>query len=214
MNLNINLRNVQEQIEENSEQVRKYAHKAALAYTGLWALAYDSARSGLENSVELLEKAEKRGEEVETEFNRQYNRYYDQATSEFKKLQERYAGRIDLEESTNAVTRAVNENAKAVQESLSKALSKVGISDLDAKEIEESVIEVQKAVDDTAGVIKEAMKNPLERYDGLTVQDVIGEMDKMTNQELQEVLAYEKAHKDRVTLIRELEERLGMPIDA
>ena len=45
MNVTINLRNVQEQFGENSEQVRKVAHKAALAYAGLWAMAYERGES-------------------------------------------------------------------------------------------------------------------------------------------------------------------------
>ena len=95
MNVNIDLRNLQEQVGENGDQVRKYAHKAALAYTGLWAMAYDSAKSGLEGSKELLDKAEKRGEEVETELSKQYSKYYEQAMQEFQKLKGRAGEVVD-----------------------------------------------------------------------------------------------------------------------
>ena len=43
MNVNIDLRNLHEQVGENGEQVRKYAHKAALAYTD--AIVWDAGLS-------------------------------------------------------------------------------------------------------------------------------------------------------------------------
>lgn len=233
MNVNINLRNVQEQVGENSEQVRKYAHKAALAYAGLWAMAYDSAKSGLDGSKEMLEKAEKRGEEVEQEFNKQYHKYYDQAMEEFKKLQERYgenlnldevskyydqameeakklqeryAGNLDLDEVSKTVTKTVGDNTKLVQENLAKALSMVGITGK-GEDIRETVIEVTATVEET-------LKAPVKDYDDLTAKDLIAQFEGMSKRKLAMIREYEVATKNRVTVLRELDERLGEAVEA
>ena len=39
--MNIDLRNVQEQVEDSVKQAQTFGRKAVLAYAGLWGLAYD-----------------------------------------------------------------------------------------------------------------------------------------------------------------------------
>ncbi len=199
MNVNIDLRNLQEQVGENSDQVRKYAHKAALAYTGLWAMAYDSAKSSLEGSKELLDKAEKRGEEVETELGKQYSKYYEQAMQEFHKLQGRAGDVVDLEEVSKNVTNVVSDNAKIVQENVGKVMSKVGLpSRVDVPEV---VIEVS--------VNGEEISPPLPDYEELTAKELVARFDDMTVEELQVIRAYEVGAKNRVTVLRDIDERLS-----
>jgi hypothetical protein len=195
MNVNIDLRNLQEQVGENGEQVRKYAHKAALAYTGLWAMAYDSAKSGLEGSKELLDKAEKRGEEVEAEFSKQYSKYYDQALQEFQRLQERTGNVVDLE----GVSKNVSENAKLVQENVNKVMSRVGLPS--REDVPEVVIEVS--------VNGEEVQPPLPDYEELTAKELVAKFDDMSVEDLRIVRAYEAAMKNRVTVLRDIDERLS-----
>jgi gas vesicle protein len=204
MNVNFDLRNLQEQAGENGEQVRKYAHKAALAYTGLWAMAYDSAKSGLEGSKELLDKAEKRGEEVETEFGKQYSKYYEQAMQEFHKLQERAGGVVDLEEVSKSVTNVVSDNAKAVQENVGKVMNKVGLPT--RVDVPEVVIEVS--------VNGEEVAPPLPDYEELTAKELVAKFDDMTVEELQVIRAYEIGAKNRVTVLRDIDERLSEAVVA
>ena len=204
MNVNIDLRNLQEQVGENGDQVRKYAHKAALAYTGLWAMAYDSAKSGLEGSKELLDKAEKRGEEVETELSKQYSKYYDQAMQEFQKLQGRAGDVVDLEEVSKNVTNVVSDNAKVVQENVGKVMSKVGLpSRVDVPEV---VIEVS--------VNGEEVSPPLPDYEELTAKELVAKFDDMTVEQLQVIRAYEVGAKNRVTVLRDIDERLSEAVVA
>ncbi len=204
MNVNIDLRNLQEQVGENGDQVRKYAHKAALAYTGLWAMAYDSAKSGLEGSKELLDKAEKRGEEVETELSKQYSKYYDQAMQEFQKLQGRAGDVVDLEEVSKNVTNVVSDNAKVVQDNVGKVMSKVGLpSRVDVPEV---VIEVS--------VNGEEVSPPLPDYEELTAKELVAKFDDMTVEQLQVIRAYEAGAKNRVTVLRDIDERLSEAVVA
>jgi len=197
MNIELKLRNPQD-----IENVREIAHKAILAYAGLWGMAYDSAKYGLENSQELLEKAEKRGEEMEQEFNKWYDRYLDQATDEFGKLRERYGENFEgvkevITENTKGVKDVVAENAKGVTDKVLAAVR----SGANGEDVQETVIEVAEAAEET-------VKAPFEDYDSLTAKELIAKFDGMDDKALEMIREYEAATKNRVTVLRELDERL------
>lgn len=197
MNIELKLRNPQD-----IENVREIAHKAILAYAGLWGMAYDSAKYGLENSQELLEKAEKRGEEMEQEFNKWYDRYLDQATDEFGKLRERYGENFEgvkevITENTKGVKDVVAENAKGVTDKVLAAVR----PGANGEDVQETVIEVAEAAEETA-------KAPFEDYDSLTAKELIAKFDGMDDKALEMIREYEAATKNRVTVLRELDERL------
>lgn len=197
MNIELKLRNPQD-----IENVREIAHKAILAYAGLWGMAYDSAKYGLENSQELLEKAEKRGEEMEQEFNKWYDRYLDQATDEFGKLRERYGENFEgvkevITENTKGVKDVVAENAKGVTDKVLAAVR----PGANGEDVQETVIEVAEAVEET-------VKAPFEDYDSLTAKELIAKFDGMDDKALEMIREYEAATKNRVTVLRELDERL------
>jgi hypothetical protein len=214
MNIELKLRNPQEQFG-NVENVREIAHKAVLAYAGLWGMAYDSARYGLENSQELLEKAEKRGEEMEQEFSKWYDRYLDQATDEFSKLRERYGENFEgvkdvVAENTKGVTEVITTNTKVVTD---KVLSTVRPGS-NGKDVQETVIEVAEAAKETANATKEAVeemvKAPFDGYNDLTAKEVVAKFDGMDDKALEMIRDYETATKNRVTVLRELDERLAV----
>jgi hypothetical protein len=50
---------------------------------------------------------------------------------------------------------------------------------------------------------------PLPGYDGMTVQDVVGRLDGLDVDVVRSLLAYEREHKGRSTLLRRVERRLG-----
>jgi len=197
MNIELKLRNPQD-----IENVREIAHKAILAYAGLWGMAYDSAKYGLENSQELLEKAEKRGEEMEQEFSKWYDRYLDQATDEFGKLRERYGENFEgvkevITENTKGVKDVVAENAKGVTDKVLAAVR----PGANGEDVQETVIEVAEAAEET-------VKAPFEDYDSLTAKELIAKFDGMDDKALEMIREYEAATKNRVTVLRELDERL------
>ena len=50
---------------------------------------------------------------------------------------------------------------------------------------------------------------PLDDYDGLNVGEVEGKARGLSDEEIEEILSYEKYHENRKTLIEKLERRLG-----
>ncbi len=205
MNIEIKLRNPQEQFG-NVENVRDIAHKAILAYAGLWGMAYDSAKYGLENSQELLEKAEKRGEEMEQEFSKWYDRYLEQASGEFSKLLERYGENFEgvkevITENTKGVKDVVTGNTKGVTD---KVLSAVRPGS-NGKDVQGTVIEVAEAVAET---VENVVKAPFDGYDSLTAKELIAKFDGMDDKALEMIRDYEAATKNRITVLREIDERL------
>jgi len=210
MNIELKLRNPQD-----VENVREIARKAVLAYAGLWGMAYDSAKYGLENSQELLEKAEKRGEEMEQEFSKWYDRYLDQATGEFGKLLDRYGENFGgvkevITENTKGVKDVVAENTKGVTD---KVLSAVRPG-ANGRDVQGTVIEVAEAasetVEDAAETVKDAVKAPFEGYDNLTAKKLVATFDDMDDKALEMIRDYEAATKNRVTVLRKIDERLAV----
>ncbi len=50
---------------------------------------------------------------------------------------------------------------------------------------------------------------PLENYDGLTVKEVSEKLDDLSEQEIRIIRSYEKRHKNRETLLRQLDRKLA-----
>ena len=49
---------------------------------------------------------------------------------------------------------------------------------------------------------------PIERYDHLTVDEVTGKLDDLSDDEVRQIEKYEKQHRNRVTLLENIERRL------
>ena len=54
---------------------------------------------------------------------------------------------------------------------------------------------------------------PIENYDELTVDEIVGELGSLSAEELETVRGYEKLNKDRETLLYEIERTLSFPIE-
>ena len=54
---------------------------------------------------------------------------------------------------------------------------------------------------------------PIENYDELTVDEVAGELGKLSVAELEQVRGYEKRNKNRETLLYEIERKISFPIE-
>lgn len=83
-------RTVRNGIAYGVQQMRTVTHRTFLAAIGLSGLAYDGVRRRLEDSREYLEKAEQRGEEIESEMsarlNERVHQLENQAGDELRKL--------------------------------------------------------------------------------------------------------------------------------
>lgn len=189
--MDVNLRTVQEQVGDNVQQARKFAHRSALAYIGLWGMAYDFAKDSYENGFELLDKAEERGELLVRELNEQLDRYQEQAADEAKKVRTR------VEDQVEGVSKTITTNTEALQKNANKVLSRMGVAAGDiADEVTATVIEVKSEL------------APFADYDELNVKDVTDKLSELDIVQLKVARAYEAGTKNRVTVMRHIDEMI------
>ena len=149
----------------------------------------------LESGKDLLDKAELRGEEMVRELNTQLDKASEQATGEAKKVVARVNEQVDGVSSS--VTSAVTDNTKTLEQEVEKVLSKVGFG---RGEVTATVIEVAEDL--------EKLAEPFTGYAELTVKEILDKVDGMDEEELRAVRAYEAGTKKRVTVLRDVDERL------
>ena len=190
--MNIDLRNVQEQVEDGVKQAQTFGRKAVLAYAGMWGLAYDKAQELWAESGKLLEKAEKRGEDIEAEWMQQFNKV--QEKPEVKRVVGYVEDQVDH----------VSKNAKSVVAEVEKFLAQFqpAASNVQAT-VKDVAIEVQ-------AVVTEAV---VEGYDEMPAKDVIAMLPSFSKEMLAKVREYEAANKNRVTVLREIDEMLETSVD-
>jgi len=99
MTVKINMRSVQEGVEDNSKKAREIGRKALLAYLGVWGLSYDAGKSIYSDGWKWVETAEKRGEKIEHAFVK--------ATDSYQK---------SIIENVNKIAHKVEDGAKQVLE--------------------------------------------------------------------------------------------------
>lgn len=191
--MDVNLRNVQEQVTDGAQQVQTVSNKALLAYIGFWGLGYDFAKEAVEVGKDLIDKAELRGEEIVRDLNGQLETYTNQATGEVKKV----AGAVNSQ--VEGVSGIITDNTKTVEQEVEKILTRVGFSRSD---VAATVIEVQEELNELA--------EPFDGYDELTVKEIVDQFDDMNDEDLLVVRVYEAGTKKRVTILREVDERLGV----
>lgn len=190
--MDVNLRTVQEQVGDNVQQARKFANRSVFAYIGLWGLAYDFAKDAYAGSFDLLDKAEERGEVMVRELNEQLDRYQEQAATEAKKAR----GRV--EEQVDGVSKTVSTNTEMLQKNASKVLSRMGLAVGDvAADVTATIIEVK------------AELAPFDGYDDMTAKEVTDKLGTLNAAELKVARAYEAGTKNRVTVLREIDEMLA-----
>ena len=190
--MNIDLRNVQEQVEDGVKQAQTFGRKAVLAYAGMWGLAYDKAQELWAESGKLLEKAEKRGEDIEAEWTQQFNKV--QEKPEVKRVVDYVEDQVDH----------VSKNAKSVVAEVEKFLAQFqpAASNMQAA-VKDVAIEVQAAV--TEAVV--------EGYDEMPAKDVIAMLPSFSKEMLAKVREYEAGNKNRVTVLREIDELLEASVE-
>ncbi len=178
--MNIDLRNVQEQVEDSVKQAQTFGRKAVLAYAGLWGLAYDKSREFWAEGTKLMDKAEKRGEELEHEWLDQFNKV--QKNPEVKKV----VGYVEEQYDS------VSKNAKSVVTEVEKFLAQFNPAGERAESmVKDVIIEVKEAI--------------VEGYDEMPAKDIIAMLPSMPKDLLVKVREYEANNKGRVTVMREID---------
>ena len=135
-----------------------------------------------------MDKAEKRGEELEHEWLDQFNKV--QKNPEVKKV----VGYVEEQYDS------VSKNAKSVVTEVEKFLAQFNPAGERAEAIVQDVaIKVQEAI--------------IEGYDEMPAKDVIAMLPSMPKDLLVQVREYEVNNKNRVTVLREIDELLEAPAE-
>ncbi|HRJ43311.1 MAG: phasin family protein [Caldilineaceae bacterium] len=204
---NIDLRNAQEAVEDNLKLAQKTSRKVALTYAGLLGLAYDEAKAILERGCKMVSDAEHRGEKMEAATLRQVKnarkgveKQVKKAEKEVEKAQKRFTKQLRRSEA-----KAENEMESQVE----KVLERLGIPS------RERIIKLSAEIEALSRKIDQEVVQagetewvaPLAEYDTMTAREIVALMEGMSAEQMAEVKAYEMAHDNRVTVIREVERR-------
>ena len=182
------------------EDVRTTARKAVLANVGLFALAYDHAKSLTSNFDTIVEDA---GDRAATLF--------EEAIERGVKIEG-----VALDRAEQLRSEA-NERFGGIESRIKETLGRTNVTVMEEVPVVETVVEAvtDAAVDikeDVAEAVEEVAKAtalPFEGYGDLTAKDVIGQMEEMTSEQLAAIKAYESENANRVTVIREIDRRLA-----
>ena len=188
--MNVDLRDVQEKVEDGVQSAKNMGRKVVLASIGVWGLAYDKAQEMWDASMGLVDKAEKRGEEIEQDLGKRFN-----------KMQEQVQEQPQVKKVVDVVDNSydhVSKNAKSVVAEVEKFLGQ-----FQAK--------TEEAAKDVAIEVEKAMDAVLPGYDEMAAKDIVGKLPGMPKEALIEIREYEVKGKNRVTVLREIDVLLETP---
>jgi transposase len=184
--MNVDLRDVQEKVDDGMKSAKDMGRKAVLASVGVWGLAYDKAHDLWGVSMGMVDKAEKRGEELEQDFGKRFNKMQEQP--QVKKV-------VDVVEDGYDV---VSKNAKSVVAEVEKFLAQFQPKAEEA--MKDVVIEVEKTLDAV-----------IAGYDELAAKEIVLKLPELSKEQLIEIREYEVKSKNRVTVLREIDVLLETP---
>jgi hypothetical protein len=200
----VDLRNVQEQVEDKAKKVqgqmqdtakmaKTYGRKAERIYLGLLGMAYDYSLEMMKTGKDFLDKAEKRGVKVEKELNERVTEMRKEATEEVRNLRKR------VETQVEEVKDEVTARGEAMEKEVQKAIEKVKPSSINGKNVQVDVVKIEVEV---------VTAPPVAGYDEMNVEEVREQLGLLDVVKLQEVRGYEVAHKNRITVLREIDAEL------
>jgi len=184
--MDVDLRDVQEKVEGSVKQAQDLGRKTMLATVGMWGMAYDKAQEMWKSGMELVDKAEKRGEEIEQVWTKQFDKL--QENPEVKKVVVYVEDQVDV----------VSKNSKSVVVEVEKFLAQF------QSKAEEVAKEVAIKVESIADAV-------VPGYDDLSAKDVVAKLGDLPRAKLLEIREYEVKNKNRVTVLRELDVMLETP---
>jgi hypothetical protein len=184
--MNVDLRDVQEKVDDGVKSAKDMGRKVVLASVGVWGLAYDKAQDVWGAGMGMVDKAEKRGEELEQDFGKRFNKMQEQP--QVKKV-------VDVVEDGYDV---VSKNAKSVVAEVEKFLAQFQPKAEEA--MKDVVIEVEKTLDAV-----------IAGYDELAAKEIVLKLPELSKEQLIEIREYEVKGKNRVTVLREIDVLLETP---
>jgi hypothetical protein len=184
--MNVDLRDMQEKVEDGVQSAKNVSRKAVLASVGMWGLAYDKAHEFWGAGMGMVDKAEKRGEELEQDFGKRFNKMQEQP--QVKKV-------VDVVEDGYDT---VSKNAKTVVTEVEKFLAQFQPK-------------TEEAMKDVAIEVEAVMEAVLPGYDEMAAKDIVVKLPGMPKEKLIEIREYEVKSKNRVTVLREIDVLLESP---
>lgn len=213
---NIDLREAQEKVDNNLRQVRKMSRKALLAYAGMWGLAFDEAATLLKQGQHLLADAQNRGEKLEAEANQRVQNAREGAESRMRDLE----AQVDSLQAKikNRVQRSEDKIDYDLEAQVERVLNRLGIPSREriaklSTEIETLSRKIDQQLTAQPRVVtmdSEPVLLPVEGYDTLTAKEIVAMLDSLQVADLVEIKRYEEAHENRVTVLREVNQRLEL----
>lgn len=201
-----------EVVEENMDAAERTGRKAARTYLGLLGMIYDESMNLFERARELVSQAEDRGQEVEMQTREEVERYYQRAQNQLQELRQRFNSmRSKTMDNIDEMT-----PEGQIETQIEKLFTQMGIpSREDINRLGKRVDELTREID--AKLLKTTspavLDEPFKGYKKLTVREVNERLKGLTMRELTAVKQYEMAHENRVTILREVNQRLEkMPI--
>ncbi len=205
--------------------------KVARAYAGLLGMAYDETRAILERGRKIVSEAESRGEKMEAATLRQVKNVRKDVEKQVEKrvkMAEKEVGKVQ-KRFVKQVRRSEAKAENSIDAQVERVLERMGIpsrerivklsAEIEAlsQKIDQEVVQVT-AVEATAvqaTVVQPAVEvvAPLPAYDSMTAREIIALLDEMTPAQMAEVRVYEMAHDNRVTVTREIDRRLEVPVE-
>jgi len=221
--LNLDLRNVQEQVEDNVKRLRQLNRRGVLAYVGLWGMIYDQAKALVEEGTGWLDQAEQRGMKLEETLNDQLLTLDNQAAHELKKWRAHLQPKPQAvkSEPTSATTSVEHE----IEQRIEQILTHLGIPHRDrlerlsreidalSRKLDEQLQQAQTAASEKQATEEQVAEElevalPLPDYDKLNAKTVMSQLKQLDAEQLQAVRAYESAHAARVTVLREIDQQM------
>lgn len=227
---NINMRGVQEGVEDSVKQARELGRKAMLASLGVAGMGFDLSKSLVKESSSWLSKAETRGEQIEKELLKVFNAYQKDLPGEVKKLAhnieagvttaakevgeqgERIAAYAQkyVKGASKGVSETVVDIKVSAEEVVTKQSKKMADAAQDAMESVqiETPAAVEEAVESAQKVVNDALNKLWKGYDELGVKEIIAGLDGKSMSTLEKVREHELNGKNRVTVLREIDAKM------
>ncbi|MFN8495995.1 MAG: hypothetical protein U0350_50860 [Caldilineaceae bacterium] len=202
--MNMSLRNVQEQAEDSVKQASQWSRKAFYIYAGMWGMAYDNTKMLWDKSMNLVDNAEHRGEEVMQDFTKRVENMREQANHQFMQWRGDVEQRVhDVEQRVHDAGVELTENVKNVERRAEQVMERLGLNG-ELVAVKPVTIEIVETV-----VEKPVLVEPFAGYDEMTAKEVVEKLGPLGEDVLAIVREYEAAHKNRVTVLDAINERLA-----